>query len=162
MNYIFNKKDHFYDYFPSLPLIRMKMDFGMDFFEQTLFKQQLQRVIVQVYKRLIDVHDLKHVAVYPKIGDEFDHQFYNELKQNVQLQMRNTNFWDLLDELMKNKDFESEEEMQNFLTRVVADIGIGISKYSHGNIKKIAFMALFNYDFDKLSGQEILYLSEIN
>ena len=162
MNYTFNKKDQFYDYFPHLPLMMMKLEFGMDFFEQTLFKQHLQRVIVQVYKRLIDVHDLKHVQVYPKIGDEFDRQFYNELKQNVILQLRNTNFWDKLDELIKNKDFESETEMQNFLTRVLAMTGVGISKYSNGSIKKLAFMTLFNYDFEGLSGQEILYLSEIN
>lgn len=162
MNYIFNKKDRFYDYFPHIPPMMLKREFGMDFFEQTLFKQQLQRVIVQVYKRLIDVHDLKHVNVYPKIGDEFDRNFYNELKQNVQLQLRNTNFWDILDDIIKKKDFESEQDMQSFLTRVLAMIGIGISRYTHGSIKRIAFIALFNHDFDKLSGQEILYLSEIN
>lgn len=161
MNYTFNKKEQFYDYFPHLPVRMMKLDFGMDYFEQLLFKQHLQRVIVQVYKRLIDVHDLKHVNVYPKIGDEFDRNFYNELKQNVQLQLRNTNFWDILDELIKKKDFESEQEMRNFLTRVLAMIGVGISKNTHGSIKKTAFIALFNHDFDKLSGQEILYLSEI-
>ena len=162
MNYTFNKKDRFYDYFPSLPLMKMKLDYGMDFYEQTMFKQHLQRVIVKQYQRLIDVHDLKHVHIYPKIGDEFDQHFYTELKQNVVLQLRNTNFWDILDELIKNKDFDSEEEMQNFLTRLLAMIGIGISKYTQGSIKKIAFIALFNYDFENLSGQEILYLSEIN
>ena len=106
MNYTFNKKDRFYDYFPRLPTMRMKLDFGMDFYEQMLFKQHLQRVIVEVYKRLIDVHDLKHVNVYPKIGDEFDQNFYNELKQKVLFQLANTNFWDKVEELIKNKDFE--------------------------------------------------------
>jgi len=162
MNYTFNKKDRFYDYFPSLPTMRMKLDFGMDFFEQMLFKQHLQRVIVQVYKRLVDVHDLKHVNVYPKIGDEFDRNFYNELKQNVLFQLANTNFWDKVEELIKNKDFESEVEMENFLTRTLTMTGIGISRYTHGSIKKLAFTTLFHHDFDKLTGQEMLYLSEIN
>ena len=100
MNYTFNKKERFYDYFPHFPLMMLKRDFGMDYYEQTLFKQQLQRVIVQVYKRLIDLHDLKHVNVYPKIGDEFDQAFYNELKQNVQMQLNITNFWDILDDII--------------------------------------------------------------
>lgn len=162
MNYTFNKKERFYDYFPSLPLLRLKLDFGMGYYEQSFFKQQLQHLIVQVYKRLVDVHDLKHVNVYPKIGDEFDSRFYYELKQHVLLQMGSSNFWDVLDDLIKDKDFESEEEMQRFLNRVQCLGGVGISKHAHGSIKEMAFTALFHHDFDKLTGQEMLYLSEIN
>lgn len=162
MNYTFIKKDRFYDYFPSLPMMRLRMDFGMEYYEQTVFKQHLQRLIEHNYKRLVDQHDLKHVEVYPKIGDEFDRHFYDELKQNVLLQMRNSAFWDVLDNLIMNQDFASESEFDRFRTQVLAITGEGIPRFTDGSIRKKAFITLFQHDFDKLSGQEILYLSEIN
>ena len=161
MNYTFNKKDRFYDYFPSLPLMRMRLDFGMEVFEQNLFKQHIQRLIVQAYNRLVDLHDLKHVNVYPKIGDEFDQNFYNELKRNVLFQLQNDANWALLDNLIKKKEFDSEKELERFRIIVLSAIGMGFSQTMQGNIKKEAFIAMFKNDFEKLTGQEMLYLSEI-
>ena len=161
MNYTFNKKDRFYDYFPSLPMMRLRQDFGMEFYEQNVFKQHIQRLIVQAYNRLVDLHDLKHANVYPKIGDEFDRNFYNELKRNLLLQFQNDGTWSLLDNLIKNKGFDSDKELENFKTIVLSAIGMGFSNNMRETIKKEAFVAMFKYDFEKLTGQEMLYLSEI-
>lgn len=162
MNSIFNKKCMFYDYFPHLPMLRMRLDFEMGYYEQNMVKQQVQSLILKAYDRLVDLHDLKHFYVYPEIGEEFDDNFYRELKNDVQRQLHKPDFWDFLDNLIKKQSFDNEQDLDAFRTKVSAALGYGLPRNEHGSVTKDAFIALFILDIDALNGRELLYLTKIN
>ena len=162
MNPVFNKKHMFYDYFPHLSVMRMRWDFGMGYYEQNMIRQQVQQWILKAYNRLLDLHDLKHVNVYPEIGEEFDDRFYRELKSDVQQKLQQEDSWVFLDDLNWKKNFENEDERLSFRTKLTTSLGYGLPPYGPGSELKNAFIALFNLDFDALSGQEVLYLTKIN
>lgn len=162
MNPVFNKKHMFYDYFPDLPVMRMRLDFEMGYYEQNMVKQQVQDMILKAYNRLVDQHDLKHFYVYPEIGEEFDDKFYGELKNDVRRQLHNPDFWSFLDSLIKKQSFDNENELEVFRAKVASSLGYGLPLYGHGNLLKDAFIALFILDIDALNGRELLYLTKIN
>jgi hypothetical protein len=158
----FNKKTFFYDYFPHLPMMRMRLDFDMGYYEQNMVKQQVQGMILKAYDRLVDLHDLKHFYVYPEIGEEFDDNFYRELKNDVQCQLNKPDYWDFLDGLIKKKSFDNEQDLDAFRTKVAAALGYGLPRNENGSMMKDAFIALFIHDIDALNGRELLYLTKIN
>ncbi len=161
MNYIFNKKERFYDYFPHLPILRMKMDFGLGYYEQGYIRKEIQNVIRNAYDHLVTAHDLKHVAIYPEIGDEFDEKFYNELKINTQRVFRNSRTWLFLDDLMPEN---GEDDDGVLYLKLTASVGGDIQREDgEGPVKlRQAFVKLINFDLDALNGQELLYLTKIS
>lgn len=161
MNPVFNKKYMFYDYFPHLSVMRMRWDFGMGYAEQETVKHEVQQWILHAYNRLLDLHDLRHINVYPEIGEEFDERFYLELKTDMQRKVHQEGSWAFLDELSWKKGFENEDERSAFRTKLATALGYGLPPFGPGSELKNAFISLFNMDFDALNGQEILYLTKI-
>ena len=162
MNPIFNTKNLFYDYFPHLPAIRMKSDFGLGFFEQTAIRNTIQKDIRQAYDSLVASHNLVHANVYSEIGEEFDENFYRELKTNLHKHFHDHRSWSFLDNLLPKTEIEDDQESQNFNTMMVAAIGFGLNRNTRGQINlKEALIALFNTDLDILTGRELLYLTKI-
>lgn len=168
MNPIFNTKNMFYDYFPHLPSARMKNDFGLGFYERTVIRNEIQKAIRLAYDRLVNAHDLVHVNVYGEIGEEFDENFYNELKTNLHRHFHEDRSWVFLDDLIKTPtptdetEEEEEERNANFNSRLQAALGYGLKRDIHGRIDpKEAFVTLLNCDLDSLNGRELLYLTKI-
>ena len=75
MQYTFNKQTLFYDYFPHLPALRMKESFGLNYFEQFVIRNEIQKLVTAAYENLVDQHDLRHFDVYGEIGEQFDDNF---------------------------------------------------------------------------------------
>lgn len=162
MNPIFNTKNMFYDYFPHLPAMRMKNDFGLGFYEQSAIRNEIQKAIKQAYDRLVASYDLVHANVYAEIGDEFDEKFYRELKTNLQRHFHDNSSWNFLDHLLKRSAANSKSPSANFNTKMQAALGYGMHRDSLGHIKpKDALVALINHDLDVLNGRELLYLTKI-
>lgn len=162
MNPIFNTKNMFYDYFPHLPMMRMKNDFGLGFYEQSAIRNTIQKDIRLAYDRLVASHDLVHVNVYGEIGDEFDEHFYQELKDGLHRHFHDSSTWTFLDDLMKSNVMDDKGKSSNFNTRMQAAIGYGLRRDSQGHIAlKDALVALINCDLDELNGRELLYLTKI-
>lgn len=162
MNPIFNTKNLFYDYFPHLPAIRMKSDFGLGFYEQSVIRNTIQKDIIKAYERLVASHDLVHVNVYGEIGEEFDENFYRELKSALHRHFHNVDSWSFLDQLLPKTEIEDDHESRNFNTKMVAALGFGLNRNSRGQINlKEALVALLNTDLDILTGRELLYLTKI-
>lgn len=163
MNPIFNTKFRFYDYFPHITPVRMKELFQLGFFEQSVIRDEIQRVISAAYKNLVNAHDLVHVNIYDEIGDEFDDNFYRELKTIVQTRFHSEGTWLFLDNLLTVKEIEDDEEYDRFQTKMQSILGFGLRRsLSSGKIQlKDALMALFNYDLDPLNGRELKYLTKI-
>ena len=164
MQPIFNTKNMFYDYFPHLPALRMKCDFGMGFYEQGAIRNEIQKAIRQAYDRLVVSHDLVHVNVYGEIGEEFDENFYRELKDNMHRHFHNVNSWSFLDDLMKKRNIDDEKESDNFNSRMLAALDYGLQRTGNGRGHidlKDALIALLNRDLDVLNGRELLYLTKI-
>lgn len=162
MNPVFNTKNMFYDYFPHLPAIRMKNDFGLGFYEQSAIRNTIKKDIRLAYDRLVASHDLVHVNVYGEIGDEFDEHFYQELKDNLHRHFHDSRTWDFLDDLLKHNVVEDTEKSSNFNTRMQAALGYGLRRDIHGCVAlRDALVALFNCDLDVLNGRELLYLTKI-
>lgn len=157
---IINTNPLFYDYFPHIPVMRMKSEFNLGCYEQGLIRNEIQAVIKTVYSSLIEMHDLKHVNVYDEIGEEFDEKFFGELKEGVHRHLHGTNAWEFLDKLMPKMEIEDEVENLNFQTKMTAILGIGLPRsLSNNRINlKEALIALLNFDLDPLSGQELLHL----
>ena len=120
MPYIINTKPLFYDYFPHLPTRRMKEDFGLGYFEQAIVRDEIQGVITMAYDQLVDQHDLRHYDVYGEVGEQFDDNFYRELKEAVSLKLLEMDTWIFLDGLMPKKEIEDEQENADFLTKIGA------------------------------------------
>ncbi len=163
MPYIINTKPMFYDYFPHLPVLRMKEMFGLGYYEQTVVRNEIQKVIVAAYDRLVDMHDLRHYNVYGEIGEEFDDNFYRELKETVGQRLHDHGTWDFLDGLLPRKEVEDEQENADISTKMGASIGIVLPRsQTTGRVQlKDTLVALLNYDLDPLNGQELLHLSKI-
>lgn len=162
MNPIFNTKNMFYDYFPHLPAMRMKNDFGFGFYEQSAIRNTVQKAIQQAYDRLVASHDLVHVNVYGEIGEEFDANFYNELKNTLHRHFHDMNSWNFLDGMLRKTTIDDEKESISFNSRMTSALGYGLRRDTHGKINlKEAFVALFNRDLDTLNGRELLFLTKI-
>ena len=162
MNPVFNTKNMFYDYFPHLPAMRLKNDFGMGFFEQNAIRDEIQRAIRQAYDRQVASHDLVHVNVYGEIGEEFDENFYRELKNTLRRHFHDQNSWNFLDNLLKKNVIEDQHQSDCFNTRMQAALGYGVNRNREGKINlKEALVALLNCDLDVLNGRELLYLTKI-
>jgi len=157
-----SKKSFFYDYFPHLPLMRMRLDFNMGSYEQSIVKQQVQNMICRSYDRLINLHDLKHANVYLEIGDEFDEEFYGELKDDVKRQLHNLSFWRFLDNLIREQAPGNKEDLALFRAKLLPALNHGLPPNNYDSFRKDAFVALFNLDIDALSGKELLYLTKIS
>ena len=164
MQPIINTKTRFYDYFPHINVMRMKTDFGMGYYEQSVIRHRIQAVIAASYNRMLDKHDLRHVNVYNEIGEEFDDNFYRELRQTVQLQFHDMGTWAFLDDLMPYQEIEDENANRNFQTKMTATLGVPLPRsQTTGRIMlKDALVTLLNYDLDPLSGQELQQLSKLN
>lgn len=162
MNPIFNTKNRFYEYFPHLPAMRMKNDFGLGFYEQNAIRNLVQKDIQLAYDRLVASHDLVHANVYGEIGDEFDDNFYQELKSDLIHHFKDPQTWAFLDPMLTRTTIDEDEESNNFNTRLQAAIGYGLNRNNQGKVNlKEAFIALFNTDLQVLTGREILYLTKI-
>jgi len=163
MNYTFNKKQRFFEYFPHITLTQMKTEFELGFFEQGLIRDHIQQVIRAVYDRLVQQYDLMHVTVYPEIGDEFDMNFYQQLKTQTQQEFHNIRSWEFLDRIMPpvHKD---EENDADFYTKLVATLGRGPRRQNGDGpvLLKEALVTLINYDLDVLNGRELLYLTKVS
>lgn len=160
---IINTKLLFYDYFPHIPVLRMKTEFDLGYYEQSVIRTQIQRVISAVYDRLLDVHDLHHANVYQEIGEEFDDNFYRELKEAATQRFHDATTWNFLDTLMPKTEIGDETENMNFQTRMTAILGFGLPRTLSTNRVNLkdALIALLNCDLDPLSGQELLHLTKI-
>ena len=162
MNPIFNTKDKFYDYFPHLPAIRMKKDFGLGFYEQSAVRNEVQKAIRQAYDRLVGSHNLVHANVYGEIGEEFNEDFYNELRATLRRHFHEEHTWNFLDDLMSQTAINDEEESMRFNCKLQAALGFRLKRDLQGRVSlKEAFIALFNHDLDRLNGRELLYLTKI-
>ncbi len=162
MNPIFNTKNMFYDYFPHLPAIRMKNDFGLGFYEQSVIRNEIQKAIRSAYDRQVVAHNLVHVDVYGEIGEQFDQAFYDELKNTLKRHFRNENSWSFLDHLMTKRAIDDHDESANFNTRMVASLGFGMQRSQTGRIDlKSALVSILNCDLEQLNGRELLYLTKI-
>ena len=162
MNPIFNTKNMFYDYFPHLPAMRMKNDFGLGFYEQSLIRNEIQKAIRQAYDRLVASHDLVHVNVYGEIGEEFDENFYHELKDTLNRHFHDSNSWNYLDGILKRSVITDPIQSANFNTRMKAVLGFGVQRNREGQVNlREALVALLNHDLDVLNGRELLYLTKI-
>ena len=164
MPYIINTKPLFYDYFPHLPTRRMKEDFGLGYFEQALVRDEIQGVITMAYDQLVDQHDLRHYDVYGEVGEQFDDNFYRELKEAVSLKLLEMDTWIFLDGLMPKKEIEDEQENADFLTKIGASMGLSLprSQATGRVLLKDVFILLINYDMEPLSGQELMHLTKIS
>lgn len=163
MNPIFNTKPLFYDYFPHITPARLNVDFGLGMFPQSVIRKEIQKVIRREYELLVASHNLLHVEVYQEIGDEFDANFYKELKTNSLRRLNDSNTWSFIDGLMPTMEIKDETESTKFNTRMVCALGYGLPRTSNKRINlKSALIALFNLDLDKLTGRELLHLTKIN
>ena len=162
MQPIINTKPLFYDYFPHINVMRMKTWFDMGFYEQGVVRDQIQKVVRDAYDRLVEIHDLRHANVYNEIGEEFDDNFYRELKEASMLRFHDAQMWEFLDKLMPMKELEGEEENLDFQTKMTSIVGY-LSRSMHtGRINlKDALVALLNFDLDPLTGRELLHLTKI-
>lgn len=157
----FNKKQFFYDYLPHLPLMRLRTDFHLGYYEQTIVRNEIQKVIRNAFGHLMDTHDLKHVNVYPEIGEEFDQSFYNELRTLVLNTFRKHDFWDFLDAFIPKL---GPDDNGTLYLKLTASLGSGIPRIN-GNgpvLLKEAFVKIIIFDLDALNGQELLYLTKIS
>lgn len=162
MNPIFNTKNMFYDYFPHLPSVRMKNDFGLGYYEQFVIREKVQKDIRTEYDRLVGSHNLVHANVYGEIGDEFDEKFYKELKTNLNRHFHEATTWGFLDGFIQQTVIEDEDKSSSFNTRLIVTLGYGLRRDIQGRVNlKEAFIALFNHDLDVLNGRELLYLTKI-
>ena len=160
---IINTQPLFYDYLLHLPALKMKECFGLGYFEQTIVRDAIQKVITMAYDRLIDQHDLRHFEVYGEVGEQFDDNFYRELKMVVTHNLHDENTWLFLDELLPRKEIEDEQENADFMTKMGASMGICLPRsQSTGHVLlKDALILLINYDLEPLTGQELLNLTKI-
>ncbi len=162
MPMIINTKTLFYDYFPHISVMRMKTDFNLGYYEQCEIRTQIQRVVSAAYERLLDLHDLRHANVYYEIGEEFDDNFYRELKEAATQRFHDSTTWEFIDKLMPVQEIEDEGLNANFQTKMLSILGYGLPRSlstCRVNLKE-ALVALLNYDLDPLSGQELLYLTK--
>ena len=163
MNPTFNKKTYFYDYFPHINPMRLKNDFGLGLYEQCIIRNEMQKAIKVAYEHLVDAHDLRHANVYGEIGDEFDDNFYRELKSLSLTKFRSDLFWEFIDSFMPNKYINDPKESANFNTKMFASLQYGLPRTGPNNAinLKDALIALFNADAETLTGRELLYLTKI-
>ncbi len=163
MQPIINTKPQFYDYFPHLPTLRMREDFGLGYYEQTVVRNEIQKVIAAAYDRLVELHDLRHFDVYGEVGEQFDDNFYRELKEAVGLRLRDYTTWAFLDDFMPRKEIEDEQANADFSTKMGASIGIVLPRsQTTGRVQlKDALISLLNFDLEPLCGQELLHLTKI-
>ncbi len=161
MSIFFNKKPRFYDYFPHLTITRMKTFFDLGYFEQGIVRDKIQKVIRSAFDHLVDAHDLRHANVYMEFGEEFDEAFYNELKTNCQKEIHDPRFWLFLDDLMPEL---GPDDGGALYYKLISIVGLGIPRENgNGRVKlREAFVVLFNFDLDALTGQELLYLTKIS
>lgn len=162
MSMIINTKPLFYDYFPHISVMRMKTEFNLGYYEQGEIRAQIQKVISGVYDRLVEMHDLRHFNVYSEIGEEFDDNFYRELKEAATQRFHDAKTWAFIDKLMPVQEIEDESLNANFQTKMLAILGYGLPRSLSScrvNLKD-ALVALFNFDLDPLSGQELLHLTK--
>lgn len=163
MNPIFNTKPLFYDYFPHISPMRLSSDFGLGMYAQSVIRNEIQKVIKREYELLVASHNLLHVEIYQEIGDEFDANFYKELKTNSLRRLHDANTWSFVDGMMPIKEIKDETESTRFNTRLVSALGYGLPRSSNKRTNlKSALIALFNLDLDKLTGRELLHLTKIN
>ena len=163
MQPIINTKPLFYDYFPHINVMRMKTEFNLGYYEQGEIRNEIQKVILTAYDRLVEIHDLRHVAVYQEIGEEFDDSFYRELKETASHRFHDTQMWVFLDKLMPVQEIDDDNLNANFQTKMLSILGFGLPRSlstCRVNLKE-ALVALLNYDLDPLSGQELLHLTKI-
>lgn len=162
MNPIFNTKNMFYDYFPHLPAIRMKNDFGLGFYEQSVIRNEIQKAIRKKYEHLLVGRNLVHVNVYAEIGDEYDEKFYRDLKENLKRYFHETRSWSFLNNLLKKDVIEDQDTATKFNTKIQAALGWGMRRDRAGKIHlKDALVAILNLDLDALNGRELLYLIKL-
>ncbi len=163
MQTIINTKTLFYDYFPHIPVLRMKTEFDLGYYEQSVIRGEIQKVITVAYDRLVEIHDLRHFNVYQELGEEFDGNFYSELKEATTLRFYDATTWNFLDTLMPKTEIEDETENMNFQTKMTAILGFGLPRSLSTNRVNLkdALVALLNCDLDPLSGQELLHLTKI-
>ena len=162
MNPIFNTKNMFYDYFPHLPAIRMKNDFGLGFYEQSVIRNEIQKAIRKKYEHLVVGRNLVHANVYAEIGDEYDEKFYSDLKENLKKYFHETRSWSFLDNLLKKDVIEDQDTTAKFNTKIQAALGWGLRRDRTGKIHlKDALVAILNLDLDALNGRELLYLIKL-
>ncbi len=163
MQPIINTKPLFYDYFPHIPLMRMKMEFDLGYYEQSVIRNEIQKIVATAYDRLVERHNLRHFNVYQEIGEELDDNFYRELKEAATLRFHDTTAWSFLDTLMPKTEIEDETENMNFQTKMTAIMGFGLPRSLSTNRVNLkdALVALLNFDLDPLSGQELLHLTKI-
>ena len=163
MPYIINTKPLFYDYLLHLPALKMKECFGLGYFEQTIVRDEIQKVITMTYENLVDQHDLRHFDVYGEIGEQFDDNFYSELKVAVTHKLHDENTWTFLDDLMPRLEIEDEQENADFMTKMGASMGLCLPRsQSTGHVLlKDVLILLINYDLEPLSGQELLALTKM-
>lgn len=163
MNPTFNKKTYFYDYFPHISPLRMKNDFGLGLYEQCIIRDEMKKAIHIAYEHLVDAHDLRHANVYGEIGEEFDDNFYKELKNIITQKFNTGQFWEFLDNMMPKTYINDPKESANFNTRLLASLEYGLPRTGPNNAinLKDALVALFNADLAQLNGREILYLTKI-
>ena len=159
----FNKKNLFYDNFPHLPALRMKESFGLNYFEQFVIRSEIQKLVTAAYENLVDQHDLRHFDVYGEIGEQFDDNFYRELKMVVTHKLHDENTWTFLDGLMPRLEIEDEQENADFMTKIGASMGLCLPRsQSTGHVLlKDVLILLINYDLEPLSGQELLGLTKV-
>ena len=163
MNPIFNTKPLFYDYFPHITPARLNVDFGLGMFPQSVIRKEIQKVIRREYELLVAKHNLMHVEIYQEIGDEFDANFYNELKTNSKQRFKNTSTWSFLDNLMPFDEIKDDIKSANFNTKMVVALGYGLTRSKNNRVSlKSALISLFILDMEKLTGRELLYLTKIN
>lgn len=162
MNPIFNTKNMFYDYFPHLPAVRMKNDYGLGFYEQTVIRTEIQKTIRKAYDQQLTALDLVHADVYGEIGEGFDGKFYDRLKSTLDRRFHDTRTWGFLDKLMKKTTINDVTKSSRFNSRMASVIGRGLQRNPKRQVNlKEALVAMFNYDLDALTGKELYYLTKI-
>ena len=163
MPYTFNFKPMFYDNFTHLPALRMKESFGLNYFEQFVIRNEIQKLVTAAYENLVDQHDLRHFDVYGEIGEQFDDNFYSELKVAVTHKLHDENTWTFLDDLMPRLEIEDEQENADFMTKIGASMGLCLPRsQSTGHVLlKDVLILLINFDLEPLSGQELLGLTKV-
>lgn len=163
MQPIINTKPMFYDYFPHINVMRLKTEFDLGYYEQGVIRNEIQKMIRMAYNQLVETHDLRHANVYGEIGEEFDDNFYRELKEAASLHLHDEQMWEFLDKLMPKKEIKDEDQNANFQTKMTATVGFGIPRsLSTGRINlKDALVALLIFDMEPLSGRELLHLTKV-
>jgi hypothetical protein len=159
----FNKQTLFYDYFNHIPPLRMSTEFGLGYLEQSAIKYEIQHAIKRIYDRLVDNHDLKHFNVYQEVGEEFDEDFYDELKREVYRYRHDMDHWAFLDMLMTKYTIDDPMQRAFFKSIVTIETGDDAPQsFQTDNVDlKESLIALINRDLDPLSGEELLYLTKI-